>query len=93
MCGRILPWPTTVGVQINPDVEVVNWDFMKKLVIKGMGIGCIPREYCKAEFESGELFEVICEPSLPVRGIGIALAKNVSLSFAVKEFLAMFETD
>ena len=83
----------TVGVQLNPDVEVANWDFMKKLVIKGMGIGCIPREYCKAEFESGELFEVICEPSLPVRGIGIALAKNVSLSFAVKEFLAMFETD
>ena len=83
----------TVGVQLNPDVEVANWDFMKKLVIKGMGIGCIPREYCKAEFESGELFEVICDPSLPVRGIGIALAKNVSLSFAVKEFLAMFETD
>lgn len=79
-----------VGVRFDPDVEVANWDFMKKLVIKGMGIGCIPREYCKQEFESGELFELSTVPALPVRGIGIAIAKHVTPSFAMKEFLAMF---
>ncbi|MBD5584670.1 MAG: LysR family transcriptional regulator [Clostridia bacterium] len=78
------------GVRFDPDIEVANWDFMKKLVVKGMGIGCIPREYCLQEFESGELFELTTVPALPVRGIGIAIAKHVSLSFAMKEFLAMF---
>lgn len=81
----------SLGVRFCPDVEVANWDFMKKLVIKGMGIGCIPREYCAAEFESGELFELKTEPALPVRGIGVAIAKHVALSYAMKEFLAMFK--
>lgn len=80
----------TLGVHLNPDIEVANWDLMIKLAIKGMGVGCIPREYCTAELASGELFEVPVQPSLPVRGVGMALAKNVPLSFAMKEFIAMF---
>ena len=58
-----------------------------------MGVGCIPREYCEAEFESGELFELKTTPTLPVRGIGVAIARHVTLSFAMKEFLAMFNKD
>ena len=63
---------------------------MKKLVAKGMGLGCVPREYCKEEFASGELFEIKTEPALPVRGIGVAIAKHVNLTYAMKQFLAMF---
>lgn len=82
-----------LGVHFVPDIEVANWDLMKKLVIKGMGVGCIPREYCTAEFESGDLFELKTTPALPVRGIGVALAKHATPSFAVKEFLSMFKKD
>lgn len=81
----------TLGVTLVPDTEVANWDFMKKLVAKGMGLGCIPREYCREEFENGELFEVNVRPSLPARGIGIVIAKHASLSYAMKEFLKMFD--
>lgn len=83
----------SIGVRFSPDVEVANWDLMKKLVAKGMGVGCIPREYCAAEFDSGELFELKTSPSLPVRGIGIAIARHATLSYAMKEFLAMFKAD
>ena len=83
----------SIGINLIPDIEVANWDLMKKLVSKGMGIGIIPREYCIDEIESGELFELNVTPSLPVRGIGVALAKNVALSYAVKEFLTMFNRD
>ncbi len=79
-----------LGITLNPDTEVANWDLMIKLAIKGMGVGCIPREYCGRELESGQLFELDITPSLPVRGVGIALAKNTQLSFAMKEFIAMF---
>ena len=79
-----------LGVSFTPDIEVSNWDLMKKLVAKGMGVGCIPREYCQDELENGELFELNVAPRHPVRGVGIALAKNVPPSFAIKEFLSLF---
>ena len=79
------------GVELRPDVEVSNWDLMIKLAVKGMGVGCLPREYCLKELEKGELFELNVQPPLPARGVGIALAKYVQPSFAVREFIAMFE--
>ncbi len=82
-----------LGIQLHPDIEVASWDLMKKLVAKGMGVGCIPREYCHNEFADGSLFELNVTPSLPARGVGIALAKNVPLSFAIKEFIAMFNEE
>jgi DNA-binding transcriptional LysR family regulator len=79
-----------LGVQLSPDIEVANWDLMVKLAVRGMGIGCVPREYAKKELESGELFEVSVTPQLPVRGVGIALPKNVPVPFALREFMALF---
>lgn len=83
----------SLGIRLYPDIEVANWDLMIKLAIKGMGIGCIPREYCKKEIDEGKLFELNFTPTLPVRGVGIALAKKVSLSFAMKEFISMFNEE
>lgn len=80
----------TLGIQLNPDIEVANWDLMLKLACNGMGIGCVPREYAEKEIASGELFEVDVVPRLPVRGVGIALPKNVPVPFALREFIALF---
>ncbi len=80
-----------LGIRLEPDIEVANWDMMLKLVIRGMGIGCIPREYCGKELEGGELFELDCVPALPVRGVGIALPVRANPSFALKEFIGMFD--
>lgn len=80
----------TLGIRLNPDIEVENWDLMLKFASNGMGIGCVPREYAKPFLDSGELFEVQVEPSLPVRGVGIALPKNVPVQYALKQFIAMF---
>ena len=46
------------GVTLTPDIEVSNWDLMVRLAVKGMGLGCIPREYCVEELANGQLFEV-----------------------------------
>lgn len=80
----------SLGITLSPDIEVANWDLMLKFACCGMGIGCVPREYAARQLESGELFEVDISPCLPVRGVGIALPKNVPLSFAMKEFIALF---
>lgn len=81
----------SLGVKLNPDIEVANWDLMLKLAAKGMGVGCVPREYCLEELASGELFELKTSPSLPVRGVGIALPKNIPTPFALKQFIALFQ--
>ena len=81
----------TLGISLQPDIEVANWDLMLKLASKGMGVGCVPREYCKKELESGALFEVDISPSLPVRGVGLALPKNVPVPFALREFISLFK--
>ncbi len=80
----------TMGISLSPYIEVANWDLMLKLAVSGMGIGCVPREYALKELESGELFEVKVIPALPVRGVGIALPKNVPIPFALREFIALF---
>lgn len=81
----------THGITLHPDTEVANWDLMLKLAAKGMGVGCIPREYCLEELANGELFEVKTSPALPVRGVGIALPKNVSTPYALKQFITLFK--
>ena len=83
----------TLGVKLNADIEVENWDLMLKFARKGMGIGCVPREYARKFIDSGEIFELDVRPALPVRGVGIALPKFTSASFAVKQFMNMFAKD
>lgn len=80
----------THGVKLNADIEVENWDLMLKFARKGMGIGCVPREYAQKFIDSGELFELYVNPALPVRGVGIALPKFVPVSFVVKQFMNLF---
>lgn len=80
----------TCGTELHPDTEVSNWDLMLKLVSRGMGVGCVPREYCTKELASGELFELKTTPSLPVRGVSIAVLKNVPIQYALKQFISLF---
>lgn len=82
-----------LGVNLAADIEVENWDLMIKFALKGMGIGCVPREYAKQYLDSGELFELDVDPALPVRGVGIALPKSIPASFAIKQFVNMFADD
>ncbi len=80
----------SLGVNLTADIEVASWDFMLKLVSSGMGVGCIPREYCQKELESGQLFALDVRPTMPVRGVGIAVPKNVTPAYAVQEFVRLF---
>ncbi len=80
----------SLGVSLQPAVEVDSWGFMKKLVVEGMGIGCIPREYALRRMGEGTMFELNVAPSMPSRSVGLALKKNASPSFALRAFLGLF---
>lgn len=78
------------GVRFEPAVEVNSWGFMKRLVVNGMGIGCIPREYALNKLADGSLFEVKVQPAMPARSVGMALPKKVNMTFALQSFINLF---
>ena len=77
----------SLGIKLQPAIEVGSWDMMKRLDVKGMGIGVIPKEYAQRELQSGELFEVRTDPVLPVRSVGMLLPKNQPVSYALHSFI------
>ena len=81
----------TVGIETSPSIEVGSWDLMKRLVLRGMGIGVIPREYATHRLGTGELFEVKTDPVLPVRSVGMLLPKNKPVSYALHSFIEYFK--
>ncbi|MBQ9714584.1 MAG: LysR family transcriptional regulator [Clostridia bacterium] len=80
----------SVGVELQPSIEVGSWDLMKRLVANGMGVGIIPREYATRRLQMGELFEVKTDPILPTRAVGMLLPKNQPVSYALHSFIEYF---
>ena len=77
----------SLGVELQPSIEVGSWDLMKRLVRRGMGIGIIPREYVEDLFTKGSLFPVVTDTALPVRSVGMLLKKNTPVSYALHCFI------
>lgn len=78
------------GVTLSPAVEVDSWGFMKRLVVDGMGIGCIPREYAMNKLGDGSLFELKLDPPIPARSVGLALLKSVNMTYSLRAFTNLF---
>lgn len=79
-----------LGVSLQPSIEVGSWELMKRLVMRGMGIGVIPREYAKRALEEEKLFEIKTDPALPARSVGMLLPKNTPISYALHCFIEYF---
>lgn len=81
------------GVRLNSDIMAINYELLIRLTVNGMGVACMPREYCAKELNSGELFELNVTPPLPARAVGMILPKNAGQSLIIREFAAMFTGD
>lgn len=82
-----------IGVNFSSSIEVGSWDLMKRLVVKGMGVGVIPREYAQRCLEDKALFEVKTDPALPARSVGMLLPRNIPASYEVRAFVKLFDLD
>ncbi len=82
---------SSLGVELQPSIEVGSWDLMKRLVLRGMGVGVIPREYAASQLQNGSLFEIKTDPTLPVRSVGMLLPKNAPISYALHSFIEDFQ--
>ena len=85
----IVSFAHSQGIHLHPEIELASLELMTELAKNGIGIACIPKEFVKHELEEGSLKEIVTNPSLPTRAIGLALPKDKALTFAVKEFIKM----
>jgi DNA-binding transcriptional LysR family regulator len=77
------------GIHLHPEIELASLELMSELAKTGIGVACIPREFVKHELEEGSLKEILTSPALPTRAIGLALPKNETMTFAVREFIKL----
>ena len=86
----IVSFAHSQGVHLHPEIELASLELMVELAKNGIGIACIPREFVTHELlEENSLLEIKTNPALPTRAIGLALPKNESMTFAVKEFIKL----
>ena len=83
----IVSFANSHGIHLHPEIELGSLELMTELAKNGIGIACIPREFVKHELEQGTLKEIVTNPALPARAIGLALPNGENMTFAVREFL------
>lgn len=75
------------NININPEIELASYSLVHEFTKLGLGIGYLTKDFLKEELESGELFEIKTNPTIPSREIGLIYCNNKSLSNASKKFI------
>ncbi|MCL1804183.1 MAG: LysR family transcriptional regulator [Eubacteriaceae bacterium] len=76
------------GIELSPAIELGSLALLSEFAKIGLGIAATIREEAQAMIDKGELRELQFQEELPVRHIGLARMKNVSLSYAADAFIA-----
>lgn len=75
------------GVSLSPQIELASLDLLRDFASIGMGVACIPRQFCQEELSDGTLVEIPLTLTIPPRGIGLIRLKGIPLNFAAQRFL------
>ena len=74
------------GLQFSPDVELATTDMILPAVRYNMGIGFLPEEFAGDDLESGKVFEIDVNETLPERSIILIHDTEYPQSIASKAF-------
>lgn len=75
------------GVSLSPQIELASLDLLRDFASIGMGVACIPRQFCQKELKDGTLVELPLMHAIPPRAIGLIHLKGMPLSYAAQRFL------
>ena len=68
------------GIDIQPEIELGSIDLLAQFAISKFGIAAVVREYVSELIDRNELSEVVIEPALRPRSIGVAYRSGIPLS-------------
>jgi DNA-binding transcriptional LysR family regulator len=75
------------GAAVHPAIELGSLSMLAEFAKIGLGVAATIREDVEGMMRGGELFELKFGKEPPVRHIGLARLKNVTLSFAAGKFI------
>lgn len=88
----VTSFASSVGIKLNPEIELASIELMVSMAKSGLGIACVPKEFVLRELYSEKsLFEIKTNPSLPSRSVGLVVNKKEELSYIVKEFIKLIQ--
>lgn len=82
----------TNNVKFHPKFDIVSYGLVKEFAKIGLGIAYITKEFAKDELLNDQLFEIQIKETIPKRGLGIVLTKNMITSFATEKFIEIIKT-
>ena len=74
------------GLEIIPSIELESLALVSEFAKIGLGIAATIKEDVQRALDSRELYELRFHEALPIRHLGLAQMKNLSLSFAAEAF-------
>ncbi|WP_432407370.1 LysR family transcriptional regulator [Wukongibacter sp. M2B1] len=74
-------------VDIEPEIEIGNMEFLIEFAKIGLGVSAVIREFVLRELEQGELEEIFVTPAPVSRSIGIVTHRNIPISIASQTFI------
>jgi DNA-binding transcriptional LysR family regulator len=80
---------TLNNARLVPEFELATSDLIVQFTLRGLGIGCVVRDFAEAQLEAGELFELPLSVPVPPRAVCIVKDKKIPLSPAASKLLEM----
>ena len=78
-------------VHIQPEFELATSDMIVQFALRNLGVGCVVKDFAKAEEESGRLFELRFNKIIPKRHFCVVLNNKIPLPAAAKKLLEIME--
>ncbi|MPM72627.1 HTH-type transcriptional activator RhaS [bioreactor metagenome] len=77
------------GAVLNPEFELATSDLIVQFAKRGLGVGCVVRNFAEKQLEEGRLFELNLKIPIPPREICIVTNKKTPISPAGKKLLSI----
>ncbi len=75
------------GLTVSPEIELGSIDLLVDFARIGLGVAAVIRNFVQQQLEDGELFEIVTEPTIPPRAIGLVASKDIPLSWAAQSLM------
>jgi len=77
------------GTNLNPGFELATSELIVQFAARGLGVGCVVKNFAERLLEEGELFEIKLKTPIPERDICIVTLDRIPVSPAGKKLLGM----
>lgn len=80
-------------VEVIPEFELATSDMIVQFALRNLGIGCVVEDFAKKQLNSGELFRLEFNESIPERDMCLIVDKRATMSIAAFRLKELLETE